>query len=60
MWTIFQLNSRQTGRHIAEEAKDNKEGNDGGKEGAANIKTCTQLLVVPMGQLWWIMDKEKK
>ena len=41
---IFQLNSRQSGRHIAEETKDKKEGNDGGKEGAANVKTCTLLL----------------
>ena len=41
---IFQLNSRQSGRHIAEEAKDKNEGNDGGKEGAGNIKTCTLLL----------------
>ena len=29
--TIFQLNSRQSGRHVAEEAKDKKEGNDGVK-----------------------------
>ena len=28
----------------AEEAKDKKEGNDGGKERAANVKTCTLLL----------------
>ena len=41
---IFQLNSRQSGRHIVEEAKDKKEGNEGGKEGAANVKTCTLLL----------------
>jgi len=41
---VFQLNSRQSGRHIAEEAKDKKEGNDGGKEGAANIQTCALLL----------------
>jgi len=38
------LNLRQSGRHIAEEAKDEKEGNDGGKEGAANVKTCALLL----------------
>ena len=30
--------------YIAEEAKDKKEGNEGGKEGAANVKTCTLLL----------------
>ena len=42
---IFQLNSRQSGRHIAEEAKDKKEeGNDGGKVRVANVKTCTLLL----------------
>ena len=35
MWTIFQLNSRQSGRHIAEEAKDKKEGNNGGDEETA-------------------------
>ena len=30
---------------MAEEAtKDKKEGNDDGKEGAANVKTCTLLL----------------
>ena len=30
---------------MAEEAKDKKEGNDGGgKEGAANVKTCALLL----------------
>ena len=34
---------KKSGRHIAEEAKDKKEeeGNDGGKERAANVKTCT-------------------
>jgi len=31
-------------RHTAEEAKDKKEGNDGGKERAANVKTCALLL----------------
>ena len=41
---IFQLNSRQSGRHIAEETKDKYEENDGGKEGAANVKTCALLL----------------
>ena len=45
---IFQLNLRQSGRHIyiAEEAKgkDKKEGNDGGKKGAANVKICALLL----------------
>ena len=44
MWTIFQLNSRQSGGHIAEEAKDKNKGNDGGKEGAANVKTYALLL----------------
>ena len=38
------MNLRQSGGHTAEEAKDRKEGNDGGKEGAANIKTCALLL----------------
>ena len=41
---IFQLHSRQSGRHIAEETKDQKEGNDGRKEEAANVKTCALLL----------------
>ena len=49
---IFQWNSRQSGRHIFEEAKDKKEGNEGGKEGTANIKTCALLIIVPVGQLW--------
>ena len=44
MRTIFQLNSRQSGRHVAEEAKDKKEGNDGVKKGTANVKTCALLL----------------
>ena len=46
MSMIFQLNSSQSGRLIAEEAKDkkNKKGNDGGNEKAANGKTCTLLL----------------
>ena len=44
MWTLFQLNLRQSGRPIAEEAKDKKEGNDGGNEGAANVKICALLL----------------
>ena len=42
----IQLNLRQSGRHTAEEAKDNKEGNDAGKEGAANVKTCTLLVLL--------------
>jgi len=37
------LNPRQSGRHTAEEAKFKKEGNDVGKEGVANIKTCGLL-----------------
>ena len=41
---IFQLNSGQSGRCITQEAKDKKEGNDGGKEGSANVKTCVLLL----------------
>ena len=41
---IFQLNLRQSGRHAAEEAKDKKEGNEGGKEGEADVKTCALLL----------------
>ena len=41
---IFHLNSRQSGRHTAEEAKDKIEGNDGRKEGAANVKSCALLL----------------
>ena len=32
MSTVLQLNSRQSGRNIAEEAKDKKEGNDGGEK----------------------------
>ena len=51
MRTIFQLNSRQSGRHIlyqlydiAEEANDKKEGNDGVKKGTANVKTCALLF----------------
>ena len=35
---------RQAYTDIAEEAKDKKEGNDGRKEGAATVKTCTLLL----------------
>ena len=42
----IQLNSRQSGRHTAEEAKDNTEGNDAGKGGAANVKTCTLLVLL--------------
>ena len=42
---IFQLISRQSGRHyIAEEAEDKKGGNDGGKERAASVKTSALLL----------------
>ena len=43
---IFQLNSRQSGRHIAAEAKDKKAGNVGGKEGAANVKTVPYYLII--------------
>ena len=32
MGAIFQLNSRQSGKQTAEDAKDKKEGNNGGKE----------------------------
>ena len=43
------MNSRQSDRHIAEEAKDKKEKrkekeNDSGKERAANVKTYNLLL----------------
>ena len=44
MRTVFHLNSRQSGRHTAEEAKDKIEGNGGGKEGAANVRSCALLL----------------
>ena len=45
MSMIFQLNSSQSGRLIAEEAKvQKKRGNDGGNEKAANGKTCILLL----------------
>ena len=54
------MNSRQSGRHIAEETKDKYEENDGGKEGAANIKFCALLIIVPMGHMWCIMDKKVK
>ena len=37
---------RQAYTDIAEEAKDKKEGNDGVKEGAANVKTCTLLVLL--------------
>ena len=39
-------------RQAAEETKDKYEENDGGKEGAANIKFCALLIIVPMGHMW--------
>ena len=49
-------------RPIAEEAKDKKEGNDGGKKGAANVKTCALLLnnSASCGEPWIRKKKAEK
>ena len=61
---IFQLNSSQSGRLIAEEAKDQKKIK---KEMMVEMKKQPTerlvpyyLIIVPRGQLWWIMDKKEK
>ena len=55
------MNSRQSGRHIADEAKDKKEGSGGGKEGAANVKTCALLFNnIANGPVVMNQDKKEK